>query len=64
MKLEDYRHLERWFRTIEKRPGVQRGLKILADRQAPGEEIKMDAAAKEKLYGDTQKQAGKRRVAA
>ncbi len=64
VKLADYRHVERWFRTIEERPGVQRGLKILADRQAPGEEIKMDAAAKEKLYGDTQKLAGKRRVAA
>ncbi len=64
VKLEDYRHVERWFRTIEKRPAVQRGLKILADRQAPGEEIEMDAAAKEKLYGDTQKRAGKRRVAA
>ncbi len=64
VKLEDYRHVERWYRTIEQRPGVQRGLKILADRQAPGEEIKMDAAAKEKLYGDTQKKAGKRRVAA
>lgn len=64
VKLEDYKHVERWFRTIEKRPGVQRGLKVLSDRQAPGEEIKMDAAAKEKLYGDTQKKAGKRRVAA
>ena len=64
VKLEDYRHVERWYRTIEKRPGVQRGLKILVDRQAPGEEIKMDAAAKETLYGDTQKRAGKRRVAA
>ena len=63
VKLEDYEHVERWFRTIEKRPAVQRGLKILADRQAPGAEIKMDAAAKERLYGDTQKQAGKRRVA-
>jgi GST-like protein len=64
VKLEDYRHLNRWFREIETRPAVQRGLLILADRQAPGKAINMDDAAREKLYGKTQRDAGKRRVAA
>jgi GST-like protein len=64
VKLEDHRHVNRWFRQIEKRAAVQRGLLILSDRQAPGEEIKMDKAAKEKLYGATQRDAGKRRTAA
>ena len=63
VKLDDYRHLARWYRTIEARPAVQRGLQVLADRQAPGKEIKMDAGAKERLYGDTQKKASRRRTA-
>ena len=63
VKLDDYKHVARWFRAIEARPAVQRGLQVLADRQAPGEEIKMDASAKERLYGETQKMAGRRRTA-
>ena len=63
VKLADYKHLQRWYLEIEKRPAVQRGLRVLADRQAPGEEIKMDKTAKERLYGKTQRDAGKRRVA-
>jgi GST-like protein len=63
VKLDDYKHVARWFRAIEARPAVQRGLQVLADRQAPGEEIKMDASAKERLYGATQKMAGRRRTA-
>ncbi|MBM3503509.1 MAG: glutathione S-transferase family protein [Alphaproteobacteria bacterium] len=64
VKLGDYKHLERWYRRIEKRPAVQRALKVLADRQAPGKAIKMDKAAKERLYGKTQRDAGKRKIAA
>ncbi|MEQ8249538.1 MAG: glutathione S-transferase N-terminal domain-containing protein [Alphaproteobacteria bacterium] len=63
VKLGDYKNLQRWYLEIEKRPAVQRGLKVLSERQAPGEEIKMDKTAKERLYGKTQRDAGKRRVA-
>jgi len=64
VKLDDYKNLKRWYLEIEKRPAVQRGLKILSERQAPGKAIKMDKAAKEKLYGKTQRDAYKRKVAA
>lgn len=49
--LEEFDNLHRWYRQIARRPAVHRGLAVLADRQAPGTEIKMDAAAKELLYG-------------
>jgi GSH-dependent disulfide-bond oxidoreductase len=52
--LEQFAHLSRWFHTIEKRPAIARGNAVLADRQTPAAEIKMDAAAKDLLYGSGQ----------
>ena len=60
--LKKFRHLNRWYQEIEARPAVQAALKVLADRQMPGEEIKMDKAAKERLYGKTQRDAGRRKT--
>ena len=61
-KLENYRNLFRWYNSINERKAVKKGLDVLSERQKPGEEIKMDKAAKERLYGKTQRDAGKRRV--
>jgi GST-like protein len=49
----DYPNFSRWFDAIAKRPAVERGLAVLADkvRAAP-----MDAKAKEILFGATQYQ--------
>jgi GSH-dependent disulfide-bond oxidoreductase len=35
VQLEDFPHVHRWFKTIESRPAVQRGLAVLADRRRP-----------------------------
>jgi GST-like protein len=48
--LSDYPHLEKWFNTIEARPAVQRGVKVLADLRKP---IR-DEKEKEILFGKTQ----------
>ena len=58
-KLSDYKYLSKWYYKIEKRKAVSSALKVLADRQMPGKEIKMDKAAKERLYGKIQRDAGK-----
>jgi GSH-dependent disulfide-bond oxidoreductase len=50
-KLGDYRHLSRWYETIEARPAVQRGLQVLADRRRPGP---MSKANKAVLFGAAQ----------
>jgi GSH-dependent disulfide-bond oxidoreductase len=50
VELEEFVHLSRWFHAIEQHPAVSRGNAVLADRQTPAAEIKMDAAAKELLY--------------
>jgi GST-like protein len=52
--LGDFANLNRWFEAIRQRPAVTRGNAVLADRQTPATEIKMDAAAKELLYGQAQ----------
>ena len=52
--LEQFHHLSRWFHTIEQRPAIARGNGVLAERQTPAAEIKMDAAAKDLLYGSGQ----------
>jgi len=54
VELEDFSNLSRWFHSIERRPAIARGNAVLADRQTPAAEIKMDAAAKALLYGDGQ----------
>jgi GSH-dependent disulfide-bond oxidoreductase len=54
VELTDFSHLNRWFHTIAARPAVARGNAVLADRQTPAAEIKMDAAAKDLLYGSGQ----------
>ena len=51
--LEDFPHLKRWFETIDARPAVQRGLKVLADRTRPGP---MSDKEREMLFGTTQYQ--------
>ncbi|HYF19533.1 MAG TPA: glutathione S-transferase N-terminal domain-containing protein [Ramlibacter sp.] len=50
VELADYRHLEKWYRTIEERPAVQRGVKVLADLRKPI----TDDKAREVLFGRTQ----------
>lgn len=48
--LSDYPHLEQWFDTVEARPAVQRGVKVLAELRKP---IRTDKE-KEILFGKTQ----------
>ena len=50
-KLENYRHLSRWYEAIESRPAVQRGLQVLADQRRPGPMSKADKAV---LFGAEQ----------
>jgi GST-like protein len=50
--LSDYPHLEKWFRAIEARPAVQRGVKVLADLRKPFRDDKQ----REVLFGNTQYQ--------
>jgi GST-like protein len=54
VELAEFQSLSRWFHAIAQRPAVARGNAVLADRQTPAAEIKMDAAAKELLYGSGQ----------
>ncbi|MDC0073779.1 glutathione S-transferase N-terminal domain-containing protein [Alphaproteobacteria bacterium] len=61
-KLSDYKYLSKWYYEIEKRKAVLSALKVLSDRQMPGKEIKMDKAAKERLYGKTQRDAAKIKI--
>jgi len=49
--LADYPSLKRWHDRVAERPGVQRGLLILADKQRSGP---MTDAQKENLFGATQ----------
>jgi GST-like protein len=48
--LSDYPHLERWFHTIDARPAVQRGVKVLAELRKPFRDDKQ----REILFGKTQ----------
>jgi GSH-dependent disulfide-bond oxidoreductase len=48
--LSDYPHLEKWFREIEARPAVQRGVQVLAGLRKPLHDTK----AREVLFGGTQ----------
>jgi GST-like protein len=52
VQLSDYPHVKRWFATVEARPAVQRGIKVLTDRQR----AEMDEKAREVLFGKTQYQ--------
>ncbi len=52
--LDDFPNLKRWFRAIEDRPAVGRGLKLLAEHRR--KTAKMDAETRENLFGDTQYQ--------
>jgi GST-like protein len=46
----DFPHLKGWFDEIDRRPAVQRGVKVLADRRKP----LMDEQARRMLFGDEQ----------
>ena len=48
--LDDHPHLKRWFETMEARPAVQRGVKVLADLRKP----LTDQSAREALFGKSQ----------
>ncbi|MBI5279141.1 MAG: glutathione S-transferase N-terminal domain-containing protein [Burkholderiales bacterium] len=48
--LEDYPHVQAWFRRVEQRPAVQRGVQVLAALRKPI----TDAKAREVLFGKTQ----------
>jgi len=50
VELGDYPHVQRWYDTIEQRPAVQRGVKVLADVRKPIDNDK----AREILFGATQ----------
>lgn len=52
MDWTDFPHVQRWFDTINERPAVQRGLKILADLRKPA----FTKEEKEVLYGSKQYQ--------
>ena len=61
-KIENFRNLYSWYKIINERTAVKKGLKVLSKRQKPGKEIKMNKAAKERLYGNIQRDAGKMKV--
>ena len=50
IELADFPNVKRWFDSIDARPAVQRGVKVLADLRKPV----MDDQAKEVLFGATQ----------
>lgn len=50
---DDYPHFKRWFSEIEKRPAVQRGIKVLSDVK---KDLKSSKTAFENLFGDKQYQ--------
>ena len=50
--LEDFKNVKRWFDAINKRPAVQRGVKVLADLRKP----LLTKEAQEALFGATQYQ--------
>ena len=52
VEMSELPHLERWFRKIEERPAVQRGVKVLAELRKPI----TDDRAREVLFGSTQYQ--------
>ncbi|HXD07741.1 MAG TPA: glutathione S-transferase N-terminal domain-containing protein [Burkholderiaceae bacterium] len=47
---DDYPHLKGWFDEIEKRPAVQRGVQVLADRRKP----LVDDNSRSVLFGEEQ----------
>ncbi len=49
--LKDYPAVERWYEKVAARPGVERGIAVLADRQRHGG---MTAEQRENLFGATQ----------
>jgi len=51
--LADFPNLERWFKDIEKRPAVQRGVEVLADQR---KEVTHSEKSREMLFGASQYQ--------
>ncbi|MFM8481634.1 MAG: glutathione S-transferase N-terminal domain-containing protein [Gammaproteobacteria bacterium] len=58
IELGDFPHVERWYRQIEARPAVQRGLAVLAREEKIGNP---DAKAREALFGRSQLTQGGRK---
>mgnify|MGYP000102450042 FL=1 len=48
--IAEYPHVQRWQEAVAERPGVQRGLQVLADKRKEG----FDEKAREVLFGTTQ----------
>ena len=49
--LADFPHVERWFHAIERRPAVERGVQVLADRRRTGS---LSTEARENMFGAKQ----------
>ena len=49
--LSDFPNVERWFRAIEQRPAVERGVQVLADRRRAGP---LSAEARANMFGARQ----------
>ena len=58
IELDDFPNVERWYRQIEARPAVQRGLAVLARHEKIGNP---DAKAREALFGRSQLTQGGRK---
>ena len=57
IELAEFPNVQRWYEAIGRRPAVQRGIAVLAERMKIGNP---DQAAREALFGRTQLQQGRR----
>ena len=54
--LKDYSHTQRWFKTIEARPAVQRGIELLAKEREAQQKVGVTDKVREIYFGNTQHQ--------